>query len=215
MRHARPRLGLPVLLLGVVLLSSCTSPKIVQFDADPNQICRDQTTTLSWSVTGDAVLEAEPTIADAGPVDATGSLALAPQTTTRFTLRVTRGGKEIHATQEVVVYDTAASLPLAVSTEPDDATGGLKAVGMAPEHDWDDTLRIARVANTSDRPVIVTHGGRTAELAVGAVSDALADLPYGGTWTLTARLLPLEVIGDPEHAPAEVLRLQVTLTCGE
>jgi hypothetical protein len=210
--HRRVLLGL--LLMATVAASSCASPKIERFAADPQRICQDQATTLTWSVKGTPVLEAEPPVAGVGPVAATDSLDVSPGETTIFTLRVTRNGKAAYARQEVVVYQTAAAVPLVIATEPD-AGGGLVATTTAPAQDWDGALRIATLTNTSDRAVTVEHAGRTVHLAVGGVSTELADQPFSGAWTLRAGLLPLEVIGDPAHAPAEMLRLQATLTCGQ
>jgi hypothetical protein len=210
-RLRRVLLGLA--LLAAVAVSSCASPKIIVFAADPQRICQNQTTKLSWSVKGTPVLEAEPTVAGVGPVAATDSLEVAPRETTVFTLRVTRNDKTAFARQEVVVFPTDAVIPIVIATEPDAGGGLIAAIGV-PARDWDAALRIATVANASDRAVTVEHGGRQVALAAGEVSSELADLVVSGAWTLRAGLLPLEVIGDPAHAPAEMLRLQVTLSCG-
>jgi hypothetical protein len=211
---ARRRVLLGMVLGAVLAVSSCASPKILQFGADPQRICQDQTMAVSWSVKGAPVLAAEPPVAGLGAVAPEGSLNLSLDETTVFTLHVTRNGKTAFARQEVVVYQTDAVIPIVIATEPDDG-GGLVAMTTAPARDWDAALRIATVSNASDRAVAIEHGGRTVDLAAGATTSELADLAVSGDWALRAGLLPGEIIGDPAHAPAEMLRLQVTLTCGE
>lgn len=206
------RVLLELALLATLAMSGCASPKILAFAANPQRICQDQTATLSWSVKGTAVLEAEPPVAGVGAVAAADSLEVSAGETTVFTLRVTRNDKMAFARQEVVVYQTDAVVPIVIATEPADG-GGLEATVEAPVRDWDAALRIATVANTSDRPVTIEHGGRQVTLAAGEESAALADVVVSGTWTLRAELLPGEIIGDPAHAPAEMLRVAVTLTC--
>lgn len=210
----RRRVLLGLILFALFAMSACASPKINQFATDPRRMCQGQTTLLSWSVKGTPVLESEPPVTGTGPVSAAGSLNLTLDETTVFTLRVTRGGKSAYARQEVVVFPTAATIPLVIATEPD-TSGGLVAMTTAPAQDWDAELRIATVTNASDRAVKVRHDGREVDLGVGEVTSALADVGVSGVWELRAGLLPQEIIGDPAHAPAEALRLQVTLTCGE
>ncbi len=177
MKPSHRRVVLALLLFAALGTSSCAGPKIVQFSADPQRICQNQSTMLSWSVKGTPVLEAEPPVAGTGPVAATGSLGLPLDQTTVFTLRVTRNGKMAFARQEVVVYETAAAIPIVIATEPD-TSGGLIATTTAPAQDWDAELKIATVTNASDRAVTVKHGGREVVLAVGEVTSALADLAW-------------------------------------
>lgn len=202
--------ALLLILAGV----SCAKPKIGTFDADPQRICKGQTTRLSWKVTGEATLSATSPLPGTGPIASEGQRQFAPDTTTIFVLSVTRGGKQKRAHQEVVVLDTGAPVPIVIATEPDSA-GGLVARETAPPEDWDHDLRIALVMNISDRPITVSHGGTEATVGPRVPSDAFQDLPVSGSWTLRADLKEGEEMGNPEHAPPDRLRLELTLKCRE
>ncbi len=200
------------LLILALTLSACAHPKITRFEAAPQRLCRDQVTTLTWSVVGEPVLSADPPLPGTGPVSPEGSRTFAPTTSTVFTLRVARGGKSARANQEVVVYATPPVVQVVIATEPG-PDGGIVATDVVPPADWDDGLRIATVTNGSDRAVTVHHGGREVVLAPAEASDVLAGLTMSGAWELAAGLLPGEIMGDPAHAPADRLRLHVALAC--
>jgi hypothetical protein len=199
----------------IVVVSSIAAcmPKIMAFQADPQQLCMGQSTTLSWKVRGEAMLSAQPPLAGVGPVDSVGSYMFAPVETTMFAMTATHQGQEAFAKQEVVVRAMESQQPIVLRTRPE-SPDGLVAVETLPPADWDDLLRIDTIAGQSGRPLRIVHEGRDVLLAAdGSASDQLRGTKVSGRWEIHAGLLPGEVIGDPAHAPPDRLRLRAHLSC--
>ncbi len=202
-----------VCVIAVVGSMAACMPKIAAFQADPQQLCMGQSTTLSWQVRGEARLSAQPPLAGVGAVDSVGSRLFAPVETTLFTMTATHQGQEAFAKQEVVVRAMESQQPIVLRTRPV-PPDGLVAVETLPPADWDELLRIDTIAGQSPRPLRIVHEGRDVLLpADGSVSDQLRGTKVSGRWEIHAELLPGEVIGDPAHAPPDRLRLLAHLSC--
>ncbi len=202
-------------LLAVVVSMAACEPKIVSFEASPRKLCTGQSTTLSWKVNGKAVLLADPPLAGTGAVSSTGSRVFAPAEKTIFTIRAMRSGKDAFARQEVVTLATEEEKQIVIKTEPDGA-GGLVAADTLPSAAWDDFLRIDTISGHSHRPLRVLHEGREVTLpADGSESDQMKGLKVSGRWEIHAGLQPGEVMGDPNHAPPDRLRVLIHLSCGK
>jgi hypothetical protein len=199
----------------VVIVGSMAAcmPKIVAFQANPYQVCRGQSATLSWEVRGEAVLSAKPPLAGVGPVEPVGSRMFAPVETTMFTMTATHQGQEAFAQQEMVVRATESEQLIVLRTRPE-SPDGLVAAETLPPADWDDLLRIDTIAGQSGRPLRIVHESRDVLLpADGSASNQLRGTAVSGRWEVHAGLLPGEVVGDPAHAPPDRLRLLAHLSC--
>jgi hypothetical protein len=165
-------------------------------------------------VKGEASLSAEPPIAGIGAVPSTGSRSLTPTVKkTTFTITAMRTGKEIPANQDVVTFTSGEERPIVIKTEPDGADG-LVAITILQPADWDDLVRIDTISGHSHRTLRVLHGGREVVLpADGSESDQMKGLKVSGRWEIYAALQPGEVIGDPNHAPPDRLRVLIHLLC--
>lgn len=203
-----------VCLLAVVALMAACGPEIVSFESNPRRLCLGQSTTLSWMVKGEAALSAEPQLAGTGTVASTGSRRFTPVQSTTFKMTATRQGKSQFAKQEVVTLDTGEERPMVIKTEPDGA-GGFVGIVTLQQTDWDDLVRINTISGQSNRPLRVLHEGREVTLlADGSESDQMKGLKVSGHWEIHAGLQPGEIIGDPNHAPPDRLRLLIHLSCG-
>jgi hypothetical protein len=89
-----------------VTTQASKKPQIALFVANPAQIQRGQSSTLSWNVTGADTV----TITSLGNVALTGSSSVSPQVTTTYTLTATGGGTSVTATATVTVGGGQAKL---------------------------------------------------------------------------------------------------------
>ena len=98
-------LGL-ALLLASSLVACAKPPVINQFTASPAVITAGESTTLAWSVTGATTVAIDEAI---GNVALTGTTAVSPAITTRYTLTASKDGLSVTATTHVVVSGTSAN----------------------------------------------------------------------------------------------------------
>jgi hypothetical protein len=111
---------LPVLLLGLVFLTSCypgapiscTGPSqqasIISFNAEPSSISAGEPSDLSWNVSGATTVIIDQGI---GNVALTGTRVVAPTATTTYTLTAISTAGSVTATTQVIVTSTAPPTP--------------------------------------------------------------------------------------------------------
>jgi hypothetical protein len=113
---------IPVLLLAVVFIASCTGgpititgpsqlPSINSFDASPASISAGESSSLSWTVTGASTVSIDQGI---GNVALTGTRAVAPAATTIYTLTASSAAGSVTATTQVIVSGAPPSTGLPV-----------------------------------------------------------------------------------------------------
>ncbi len=193
--HGRLAVGI---VAATALIIGC-SAEVKRFDAAPRHICAGEQVQLDWEVVGSARMTVSPPAAGLadGPVDAKGHATIAPATSTRVQLHVTRPlGKATTSEQEIrVVAGSAKTEVLTASlgdrnANPGCADGKVWATVHAQRFSPD--VRVDRVTSHAhdDRTYDVGHEGIHARVAPGATSDAFAGTRLVGDWKLTAELPP-------------------------
>lgn len=206
-------LTIRIFLVFVVFLFLSCKPKIHTFSANPNIICEGETTTLSWEVTGSTLLYSQPNISNLGPVPSTGTKQFQLDSPTIFTIFAFKNSYRAEkGEQEVFVYSSEDNKDLVLRTEPS-STGGLVATVKNPWGDISDFMVIDIITNKSDRILSVKHEEVIVDLPKNGSSNAMHGLRISGSWEMHADLIPGEVIGDPQYAPPDRLRLEVKLIC--
>jgi hypothetical protein len=100
-----------ILILAIPLIPGCDLfarqlPVVNSFDANPPSISADSSSTLTWNISGAASVSIDQGI---GNVALTGSRAVAPSTTTTYTLTATNASGSITATCQVMVAGTPST----------------------------------------------------------------------------------------------------------
>jgi subtilase family serine protease len=113
----------PLLIIGgacgpITLSTPGQQPSIISFNVDPSSISAGESSDLSWNVSGATTISIDQGI---GSVALTGTRAVAPVTTTIYTLTASNSSGSTTATTQVVVTGTSSSSP---SPSPTPTPGG-------------------------------------------------------------------------------------------
>lgn len=200
-------------LLAVVVCVGACGPKIISFEARPRQLYTGESTTLSWNVEGDAVLLSDPPLDGTGAIPSTGSRSfVAPCKNTAFKIIAMRNGRDAVANEDVSTIAPEENKKIVIMTQP--SQDGLIAIGILAPAAWDDLVRIDTISGQSHRPLWVWHEGHEVTLIDDKIaSDEMRGLKVSGRWEIHTRLLPEEVMRNPDHAPPDRLSIIVHLSC--
>ena len=178
-------------LLGLLVTKSC-DPLVTEFRATPLHVCGDKPITITWKTKGESttLTSDHPVSPPLGKVDNNGEASVILTQTTTFSLRSTLRGEEgmKRLTVEFIAEGGKASIEGQALCQLGSA---VYATTIATD-EWDEAIRVDTIANTSDRPLRVMHGGQAIDLDRGESSESLAGTSVGGTWTLSAKLRPFE-----------------------
>jgi hypothetical protein len=194
----------------VVLVPECAAP-IVQFEATPRRTCPGGRAKLTWSVHGDARLDAQPPVEGLGSVASQGTLSVPITQTTLFTLSAKGCWSSGYAEQNVAVLTDAV-----VAGEATECQGSaIIAQGQAEAGVWFAGTRIQVVRNLESRPLSVEHASVKFSLGPGQSTDGFRGANVDGPWVFTTQLLPAEECGNPQRAPQTHFRVGVVLDCSQ
>lgn len=175
-------------------LSACNA-HVKTFTAVPRHVCAGEPVELQWSVVGSARVKVDPPSASLpdGPVEDQGEATIAPSTSTRVELHVTRSlGNPTASVQEIEVLEGEAKREeLAASLGDPAATPGCKGGKVwATVHAkrFSSNVKVATVASNQkdDRIYHVEHAGLSATVSPGNVVTTFRGIPIAGDWTLSA-----------------------------
>jgi hypothetical protein len=202
--------------IGLVCLvaAACGGGKIHSFTASRQFVCPAEKVTLAWKTTGKTTLSAEPAgAAGMGSVAEEGSVDVAIQATTVFTLKAAKSGGTATRKQEVALGE-GRDQPIGGDSQTCDASGVSTTFEVAGE-DWDDRLRIATIdGSVMARPLKIEHAGKTVDLGPQAqTSDALAGEKISGSWTIRTPLAPGEQCGVQQSGIPASLSVKVRVGC--
>jgi hypothetical protein len=99
----------------VIVTEAIPEPVILSFDADPGTINPEETSTLSWEVTGAATVSIDQGI---GNVALSGTRDVSPSETTIYTLTATNEGGSVNATVQITVEEDTTPPSTPVLTSP-------------------------------------------------------------------------------------------------
>jgi len=117
-----------LLLLAGAVLTACggsapsIAPTISSFQATPDTVLAGGTTTLSWTVSGDAPITLQLT-PDVGDVSGSNDVQVSPDTTTTYTLTATNDVESDSATLTVTVQPVVALRGTVIGMNGDPASG--------------------------------------------------------------------------------------------
>jgi len=158
----------------------------------------DDTLKVNWDVKGNPTLLVHETELP----DSAGKVL-------EMKLVVEKGGKEVNRVVQVEVVPKNSTTSITFGTE-------LRGDTLIAEDDknpgvWGDRFEILSVSNASNRPLTVTHAGRTASLdETGTPSNAFAGTPVEGRWSFKSLLTAAE---KANHALLpERLQINTTIT---
>jgi hypothetical protein len=200
------RAGASLRLVAILCLLAGCNARVDRFTATPRHVCPGQEVTLSWRVVGSATMTADPALPGMpeGHVADEGRASIAPRTSTRIALHVTRPlGKPTSSIQEIDVSGSAPTVePLTASLADDEAAPGCDAGSVwATVHPkrftQDITVATVRSHPGDGRTYRVRHAGVEATVAPGIVVHEFAGRPLLGDWVLTSPLAPGETCGTP------------------
>jgi len=99
----------------VIVTEAIPNPIILSFDADPGTINPEETSTLSWEVSGAATVSIDQGI---GNVALSGTRDVSPSETTIYTLTATNEAGSVNATVQVTVEEDTTPPSTPVLTSP-------------------------------------------------------------------------------------------------
>lgn len=204
------------LVLGVSLFGlGCAATASLR--ASPEDVCAGRAVRLTWNGSHSGDITAEPAEAGLGEVAASGQKTVKPRVTTTYRFRVGSllGSAMSEATVKVV---SVPAEPTAIRGAAGDdgsgcAPGKTWVTARVAPGVWDTRLRVSLVESADGRDYRVEHAGRSAEVAAGAPSDALRDLPIAGAWRIETPLRAGERCG--ESAQLESLAVNVRFVCAD
>lgn len=175
-------------------LSACNA-HVTAFTAEPRHICAGESVKLEWSVVGSARVKVDPPSASLpdGPVEDQGEATIAPNTSTRVELHVTRPlGNPTTSVQEIEVLRGKAKQEELVASLGDPAAApgckGGKVWATVHAKRFSGSVKVATVASNQkdDRIYQVEHAGLFATVSPGNVVTAFRGTPIAGDWALSA-----------------------------
>jgi hypothetical protein len=142
--------------------------------------CADDTVSVTYSVSGTATLRVAPP-------------RLGSKTdTTRYQLRVTKGGKMAHAAQDMVVYRGEEMDTLVLGPSRRHGADSIVVKDSIRTDLWPDFVCTRGIALASGRPIAIAHNGKTAVVGAQLATSMLDGSPIAGDWDLRPALLPGE-----------------------
>ena len=225
--------ALALTLAGAVSATGCSGPRIESFTATPRTVCPDtQAVVLRWSVQGDASLSGDPPVKGPGDVPSCGERTLPAADLlasgkATLTLTASKFLSDPARSQQVIARaDDPQARPQPFGPDASDVTcDEARREVVAPlafePSEYDERIVVRRLQNLTDRPVTVSHRGRTwtlpAQQSVDLVPRAGGPpdrgVMTGGTWIVRAPLLDGERCGTPSARPALGIALQPDLGC--
>jgi len=119
----------------VIVTEAIPNPVILSFDADPGTINPEETSTLSWEVTGAATASIDQGI---GNVALSGTRDVSPSETTIYTLTATNEAGSVNATVQIIVEEDTTPPSTPVLTSPAEGAT-LPQPSEAWSFDWNDS----------------------------------------------------------------------------
>ena len=119
----------------VIVTEAIPNPVILSFDADPGTINPEETSTLSWEVSGAATVSIDQGIGD---VALSGTRDVSPGETTIYTLTATNEAGSVNATVQITVEEDTTPPSTPVLTSPAEGAT-LPQPSEAWSFDWNDS----------------------------------------------------------------------------
>lgn len=212
--HGSPMVCRIVIAL-IVLFSVGCAPTITRFAVEPHEICPGTEVTTRWTTSGGRV-----SVTTAPELRPIAIRTYRPQATTLFLLHVNPLlGKAKSRESEVTVYAGSEGSSVVniseIGFETECKNNRLVAAAERPASEWDERLTVDSIEIEEDRPVTVTHAGRSATLNEQAKkSDLFKGTLLSGTWSISMQLLSDEGCESGSN-PSDLLVLTVSVSCGE
>ena len=175
----------------VIVTEAIPNPVILSFDADPGTINPEETSTLSWEVSGAATVSIDQGI---GNVALSGTRDVSPGETTVYTLTATNEAGSVNATVQITVEEDTTPPSTPVLTSP---AGGatLPQPSEAWSFDWNDSSDPE--SGIAGYQIYVIHEGAGSPVINASVTDSEYSEILGGeiwymdlhdwTWTVRAQ----------------------------
>ena len=188
-----------IFLFLITFFFEACGPKINSFNVTPLRVCANDTVHISYDVSGQAKLE-------------TFIRGNEKADTISYLLVVEKGGKIIHAQQDVIRYFTPQK-PLIFWTKPlgQDSIICVDTV----KNNLSPNIVIEGISvEKLDRQINITHEGKVATIeGNGIISSAFKGTHIWGEWILKAALAGNEVMGNRNNPPPARIRLIITFNC--
>jgi hypothetical protein len=206
--------------LFLMLACAGCAPTICDFTALPNESCPGQPVTLSWKASKEGQISSAAGFSFATPNVEGSTQIQTPTATTRYHLEVKNLWGSAARDADVTV-PAGTAIPIGGSLTDDNAptcaNGTLTLTAKPPPEMWSSQLVVAQLTTLeADKHAYhVAHGGKQADLAPGATSDALAGTVVGGDWRLSVTLIGNEKCpapGVPNSLPLN-LGIRLITTC--
>jgi hypothetical protein len=175
-----------ILLLAELLCAASCQPKIYSFTAMPRAVYRRDSVHLDWKVRGRPTMQYIGSSQANPPGDSLHLLV--------FRLVDNLGRKDpARQTREVYLLDEESRSFLVMRMDSL-SVGKDTLIGVGPnDPDRWEGVAIRSLQSLSDRPLLITHAGRTALLAdTAARLEAWNGLPFGGDWEIRTALTAAE-----------------------
>ncbi|MEO1659929.1 MAG: hypothetical protein AAFR51_02990 [Pseudomonadota bacterium] len=190
------------ILIALIMGTACKQGVYAEIDVDPEVLCVPGETEISWDVESVGTPGISITVTDTdsptylypglpfATTSATGTLAVAvPEGQTEFQINASASGKS--STDTVTVTGLGSdSLAGQFTFEPDCSDDG-SVNGWYPVDvsGYDPAISPRGITNTSNRQIIITHGGISDTLEQRETSSAWNGTELNGKWSVSARLL--------------------------
>ena len=188
--------------------------QIKSFTVAPSTICPGESVEITWKASDAVSLSASPPLAGEGEGPAEGARSLAPQRSTRFTLKASGLLKSDQREWDVQV----------IRSETERFLGGLgrceddRFVTTAFTIEQEVTsarVHAVSIVNQYKRPLLVSKDGIEVEIPANSATERFKTVPVAGIWTIRARVAPNESCGAALDAVSGRLSIKTRMSCAE
>jgi hypothetical protein len=211
MKTARVLSLVTLFAIGALSITACSVPPQPNLVLKPAKYCSASTLKIQWvsAIAGTTVISSEPEIFTAftvqtqsdtvqQPIDASKLLALSQPYLITIVMDVKPGtGSPIK--KDIQILAPGQTEKLSITFPPDCSGDAPKWQFVEAPDNWDQTIKIKGVLNTSGLPITVTHGGATAPLTASQLSGSFNGVSPSGSWIATTVLKSAPTPSDPTY----------------
>ena len=188
--------------------------QIKSFTVAPSTICPGESVEITWKASDAVSLRASPPLAGEGEGPAEGARSLAPERSTRFTLKAKGLLKSDQREWDVQVIPSQAERFLGGLGRCEDDRFVTTAFTIEQEA-TSPHVHAVSIVNQYKRPLMVSKDGIEVEIPANSATERFNAVPVAGVWTIRARVGPDETCGDALDAVSGRLSIRTRMSCME
>ena len=193
-------------------MSGCA--QIKSFSVVPSTICPGETVEINWKASDKVTLQASPPVAGEGEGPAEGRRSVAPERSTRFTLKVPGVLKSDQREWDVQVIPSQSARLLGGIARCDDARFVTTSF-MIEQKDTSARTRTVSIANHYQRPLVVSKDAIEVEIPPNSATNRFKAVSLAGSWIIRTPVAQNETCDTALEAVRARLTITTQMSCGE